>query len=314
MACTKNRKARKPAAKKPSPMELLNDDFIKSLEEGNCLPWAKNWQGNTVSPRLGINGSTGNPYKGFNTLLLMIAQASEGYKTSTWLTYKQAQTLGGQVTKAAKGKGVTLSRVVFKKVEEEDKNGETKEKQIPRLYAFTVFNVEHIEGLPEHLYADTQIPESERYDSARNLIEALGVTVVHGGDTACLIPSTGQINMPLISDFKTEEDYWATLFHEVGHWTGIKSNLSRINELDYAEEEAVAELFAVMMGAYFGISGDLRHEDYISTWLGRAKEGKDFLQKAISYADKAVQFAFDESGFSAKAFETEEAEDSEAAA
>lgn len=280
---------RKPA-KKVDALELLNNEFIESLETGNCLPWTKNWKGTGINALTPTNGSTGKRYKGMNVISLMIAQMQGEHKKSIWLTYKQAQSLGGQVIKGAQGVHLTKYNIV----EKTDKNSSGKEetKTIPFVNTFVVFNIDFIKDLPEEFYLDVAIPETEKYQAAKNFIEALGVEVIHGGDMAAFYPSKDLITMPNKGDFKTEEDYWTTLLHEVGHWTGSKNRLARKKD-DYAAEECVAELFAAMAGAMFGISGDMRHEGYITHWLEKAKQGKSFLQTAIKEAEQALTFALE---------------------
>ncbi|WP_039065526.1 ArdC-like ssDNA-binding domain-containing protein, partial [Shigella boydii] len=63
------------------------------------------------------------------------------FQDERWLTYKQAQELGGQVRKGEHG----TTAIFYKTLEKEDEDGEIE--KIPMLKAFTVFNVEQIDGL-----------------------------------------------------------------------------------------------------------------------------------------------------------------------
>ena len=38
---------------------------------------------------------------------------------------------------------------------------------------------------------------------------------------------TDEIKMPHKNDFKSLEDYYSTLFHELSHWTGSDTRLAR---------------------------------------------------------------------------------------
>lgn len=45
---------------------------------------------------------TGDTYRGINVLMLWLTAATKGYASPTWMTYRQAQELGGQVRKGEK--------------------------------------------------------------------------------------------------------------------------------------------------------------------------------------------------------------------
>ena len=80
----------------------LTDKFVSALEEGR-IPWQRPWHESAsplAPPRNAISESN---YQGGNRLMLMIAQIDKGYEDPRWLTYKQAQTLGGSVSKGEKG-------------------------------------------------------------------------------------------------------------------------------------------------------------------------------------------------------------------
>jgi antirestriction protein ArdC len=87
----------------------------------------------------------------------------------------------------------------------------------------------------------------------------------------------------------------ATSLHECGHWTGHKSRLdrdlkSRFNEKAYAAEELVAELNAAFLCAHLGITGQLRHADYIASWISLLKEDDRAIFTAASQASKAADY------------------------
>lgn len=69
--------------------ETVTNRILKQLEAG-VLPWRKSWT-------LGLprNLTTGKEYRGINILMLN----SAGFASPYWLTYRQAQVLGGHVRK-----------------------------------------------------------------------------------------------------------------------------------------------------------------------------------------------------------------------
>ena len=102
----------------------------------------------------------------------------------TWLTYRQAEELGGQVRR-----GETGSQVVYAdrmKRTRENEQGEISDFEIPFLKAYTVFNCEQIDSLPAHYYARATLPLSElaRLDVAERFVASSGARIQHGGNRA----------------------------------------------------------------------------------------------------------------------------------
>jgi Zincin-like metallopeptidase len=80
-----------------------------------------------------------------------------------------------------------------------------------------------------------------------------------------------------------------------GHWSGHKSRLdrdlkSRFNEKAYAAEELIAELTAAFLCAYLGITGELRHAEYIASWISLLKDDDRAIFTASSRASQAADY------------------------
>jgi antirestriction protein ArdC len=93
------------------------------------------------------------------------------------------------------------------------------------------------------------------------------------------------------------ESYYATVFHELIHWTGHWSRLARnlsgrFKSSDYAMEEMIAELGAAYLCAEFFVLHMPRkdHAAYISEWLGVLKADKRAIFAASGHAMKAVEY------------------------
>ena len=65
---------------------------------------------------------------------------------------------------------------------------------------------------------------------------------------------------------------------------------SRFNEKAYAAEELIAELNAAFLCAHLGITGQLRHADYIASWISLLKEDDRAIFTAASQASKAADY------------------------
>jgi antirestriction protein ArdC len=72
--------------------EIITDRIIKQLESG-VAPWRKPW-----SAKLPVNLMSRKPYRGLNVLTL----ASQGYPSRFWLTFNQANKLGGKIRKGGR--------------------------------------------------------------------------------------------------------------------------------------------------------------------------------------------------------------------
>ena len=114
------------------------------------------------------------------------------------------------------------------------------------------------------------------------------------------------IGMPLLTDFidtkesTAEQNYFATLFHEIGHSTGHESRLDRkfgnkFSNDDYAFEELVAELTAVFISGHTGLEPTpaSNHASYIKSWNKRFKDDPRVIVKALKLAGNASQFFLD---------------------
>jgi len=102
--------------------------------------------------------------------------------------------------------------------------------------------------------------------------------------------------MPHYEDSHTREGYYATLLHELTHWTGHHSRLNRssvttFGSKDYAFEELIAELGAAYLCNKFEINSTIEnHASYIDFWLKVLKQHKKALFNAMKEASKACEF------------------------
>ena len=271
----------------------VTNAIVAELERG-VVPWVRPWT--TLDPRFGggpFNGHTARAYRGVNVLLLLISAMKKGYEDPRWFTYLQAQALGAQV----KG-GERSTLVIFWKQssfkEKNEDTGEMEEKKIPLLRSYNVFNASQCEGLSALPGIEVQEP-TFRYSNAEGLFRLHSVDVRTGGDQAFFSPQFDFIQMPRLEAFENEERYWGTKLHELTHWTGHDSRLARkmsgrFGTEAYAAEELVAEMGAAFLCARLGIAGELRHPEYLATWLRVLKNDKRAVFKASSLAQAAADF------------------------
>ena len=262
--------------------------LIDSME-ANGQQWVKSWSGtNTGMP---FNESTDKGYRGINILLLWMQSIERGYKTNRYMTFKQALAMGGKVKKGERGTSVFFYTMAESK-KENDKGEKIK---YPMVKYYTVFNIEQIEGI-EFNIAEPKIYQNEKIGSVENYIDSLPITIKYEGFQPCYIPSSDEVRMPKIDYFVSTEDFYSTLFHELGHSTGHKNRLNRemggsMASKAYGFEELVAELTSVFMCGEFNINiQNCQHVEYLEGWIKARRENKNILWKAASEAQKATDF------------------------
>ncbi len=263
----------------------VTDTIIKALEAGTA-PWVKPWT--AANSGLPMKQDTGQAYRGINILLLTLAGMSFG--SNEWYTFKQAQTRGGNVRKGEKGTMVVFWKML-KRTEEDEFTGEEKEKLIPMLRQFTVFNRDQIDGLPEIVIED--VPDFERHEEAEMTISNSGADITYGQNRAAYSPTMDCIHMPEREAFENPECFYSTSFHELAHWTGSKSRLDRdlkgsFGGESYAFEELVAEIGSAFLCAEHRIDGALQHPSYIAHWIKGLKEDQNAIFRAAKLAQAAA--------------------------
>ncbi len=258
----------------------ITDRIISALEAG-VTPWACPWEVELANG-LPFNASTGHFYSGMNTVLLWSSAMEQRFTSSAWLTMKQANKLGGRIRKGEKSTPLFF----YSMVEKEKDDG--KKEEYPMLKIYRVFNLDQIEGLSEDY-----VPEA-RTQRVDEFVASTGAYIEHYGQKAFYRPSVDKIVMPE-TPFRSTDDYYATLLHELTHWTGAKQRLDRkggavFGDKDYAFEELVAELGSAFLLAELGVTGTVQHDSYIASWLKALKNDKRYIFKAASQASKAHQY------------------------
>jgi antirestriction protein ArdC len=280
---------RKPSQQPRDLYQEVTDRIIAALEQG-VAPWVRPWSAGFGFPR---NGRTGRPYHGINVFLLWLTAEERGYRSQEWFTFKQAQDAGGHVRAGERGTLVTFWKVLRPR-EEEAGGGEQSTRGIPLLRHFTVFNRQQIEGLPA---SPDEAPRHdwERIEEAEAFVRDSGARVIAGGSVASYSPSADVVRVPTLEDFAQPGSYYATLLHELVHWTGHLSRLERdqsggFGSPAYAREELVAEMGAAFLCAALSIRGQLQHPEYVGHWLGVLREDKKAIFRAASQARQAAEY------------------------
>jgi len=275
--------------------DTITQQILSQLEAGT-VPWRQPWR----TPGVPKNLLTQRPYRGMNVWLLI----TRPYVSPYWLTYRQAQEIGGWVRKGEKGTTVMFWKFADEQTEAETGAEVQARRHAPLLRTYTVFNTDQCElptSLTERLAFTTQ-RDAEPLTCCERVIKQMPhpPRLVHEALKAFYAPSRDLVNLPPHILFATSEDYYATAFHELCHSTGHPSRLARPGITDlapfashaYSKEELVAEMGAAYLCGHCGIAPQTLENAaaYIASWLAHLQNDKTLLWQAASHAQRAVDF------------------------
>jgi antirestriction protein ArdC len=159
----RTRKPRKEQAMKVDIYQRVTDQIVSELEKG-VKPWLKPWNAAAGRITRPLRGN-GIPYKGINVLMLWSAALEKA-----------------NVRKGEHGSFVVYADKIVR-TKTDTATGEEAERAIPFLKGYTVFNVEQIDGLPEHFYAKPapHADTIERIERAEAFFAGIGADIRHDG-------------------------------------------------------------------------------------------------------------------------------------
>lgn len=268
----------------------ITQAIIDALENVDAKDWKAPWTNIGAGH---CNAFTFKPYRGFNAIWLAFVAMKQGYASTHWATFNAWKKAGHKVKKGSKSTSICFWQA--NKYTKTLKDGTEEERQGFIFKVYNVFNADCVEGWEEPTNDDLKAVDTLAHCEAT--IEATGANINHGGDRAFFAPSLDAIQLPTLEQFESTEDYYATAFHELVHWTGPKSRLNRefgkrFGDEAYAFEELVAELGSVMLCAEHGIEAVQRasHAQYIKGWIKVLKNDHKALWTAGSKAQQAADY------------------------
>ena len=288
----------RPGHDRASLYDEITGKIIAELEAGR-IPWVQPWGTAAAKAPLAMpqNASTRRLYSGINVLILWGAVIERGFSGQSWLTFRQALGLGGNVRKGERGTTVVYADR-FVPDDERRRAAEAGEEAqaIPFLKRFTVFNTDQCEGLPEDVASVAPAPPPGLIEpQAGALIAATGAEFRIGGARAFYSTAGDFVQVPPPLAYFEPINWHRTAFHELSHWSGAASRLDRdlsgsFGTKSYAREELVAEIAGAFICASLGIVPTVRHADYIGSWLEVLREDNRAIVRAASSASKAADY------------------------
>ncbi|MFD2285982.1 ArdC family protein [Pedobacter petrophilus] len=255
------------------------EKVIEALRAGTA-PWQIPWDSAGLPMLLPYNFQSGKRYRGINVISLLMS----GKEDPRWMTYRQAEESGMQVRKGEKSMLIQFvktsdertKRDASGKVLHDELGNPLKEKhELSRAIVRNayVFNASQIEGMPK-LELGKPGATWEPIERAEKLIASSGAVVLHQYTAnAFYDPRKDSITLPYKDWFSESHKYYATLLHELGHWTGHPDRLNRdmgkgFGDQTYAREELKAEIASMLLGQELGIGHDPgQHYAYVESWI-----------------------------------------------
>ena len=266
--------------------ETITSKILEQLDKG-VAPWRKPWHCEPPANLLSKKA-----YRGINVILL----AMQGYGSPYWLTFAQAKQFGGHVRQGEKSTGIVFwDFKKYQKHNEETGEDESRSSVLARFY--NVFNVEQCEGL-KNVPAPTP---RQPIDTCDNIIASYfnrdGAPKREQFGKAAYSPERDVVYMPSQTAFRTLEEFYGTLFHEMIHSTGHTSRLNRFEKAElrafasesYSKEELIAEFGNAMLCGTAGIEQATLENSaaYLESWRKRLQDEPKLLVSAASAAQKA---------------------------
>lgn len=262
--------------------EQVTATILAEIEKG-VLPWRRSWS--TALPQ---SAQGRRQYRGINQLLLSL----KSFKDPRWITFNSLSKLGGRIPKGTKASQV----VHWTMFECEDKaTGETR--RVPNAKIYHVFNLEQCEnhGLPKF---ELQQCDGQPIEKAEAIIENLPwhLTIKQGQSAYWSPSSPDAVTMPEIRNFRSSEEFYSVLLHEIVHASGFETRLNRdmtgkFGDEKYGLEELVAEFGSAFLCAKTGIDNSTEQTaSYISGWADAFKRDPKMILKAASLAQKAADY------------------------
>jgi antirestriction protein ArdC len=186
------------------------------------VPWVQPWGTAAAKASLAIpkNASTDRRYSGINILILWGAVIERGFTGQSWLTFRQALSLGGHVRKGERGTTVVHADR-FVPSDEKRRAAEVGEEAqtIPFLKRFTVFNTDQCDDLPAEIATAAPPPLPGMIEPrVEPLIKATDIDFRIGGNRAFYVPAEDYVQVPPPAAYFDPINWHRTALHELGHY------------------------------------------------------------------------------------------------
>jgi antirestriction protein ArdC len=231
----------------------------------------------------------------------------QDYDSHYWLSFKQCKDIAGTIKKDEKASLVVFWKPIVNISDNiADDLPEASINFILRYYY--VFNIAQC-NLPDDVLKKKNIMQTnpkiieaeEIIKGYKNPPEIITNNII---PSPRYLPRLDRIEIQSIDNFKTSDDYYASLYHEILHSTGNRNRLSRKGIMDkiqfgsdeYSKEELIAEIGASYLCNISGIQKTITNQvSYIQSWLQVLKNDNRMILTAASQAQKACDYIINNS-------------------
>ena len=285
--------------------QLVTDKICDQLAKG-VIPWQQPWI--TAENGGALNYVTRKYYSPLNQMFL---------RPGEYLTFNQIKERNGNIRKGAKADIVVFFKKYEKKTSDSDTANEGEGEESKRtafvLRYYHVFHIADTEGIESKLEQRELNNEVQPIDKAEQIIngyitrpDAPKFRNTEFSNNAFYRPSTDEVQVPMMAQYKDTEEYYSTAFHELTHSTGAEKRLNRKAEnktlarfgsMEYSREELVAEIGAAMLCNTAGLNGEKAFKNsvaYIKGWLEHLKNDNRAIVWASTRAEKAAKYILNE--------------------
>ena len=186
--------------------------------------------------------------------------------------------------------------------------GEKAPTTYPMLRAYHLFNVEQTEECRLKPLPELDLSDHDPVELASAIIAGMPdppgfETYPASNQDPHYAPHVDVVRVPEMGRYRSVEEYYNTVFHELVHATGHPKRLHRF-ELDvgaqdlhaYGREELVAGMGSAMLSAHAGTGAAVPERDaaYIRSWRDTIQADKPMVIRAATLAQRATDLILGE--------------------
>lgn len=313
------KKAIRPSTKKSTGVKInMQDVFFKEILDKIELVDASQWEhyikvNFDLAPK---NAFTNYLYRRLNRINLMLDMVLNNRTTPRYATFKQISDRGGLINKGSKGLLIeffswsikhkeTGKSITIKEYKALSVNDKKTYNVFPISRFYRVFNLDDVDTT--NMNFSIEVEETEEIEILDNenienyissIVSSKDLVINHQrAGVASYNRITDHITMPLKEICVSMDRYYATLFHEIIHWTGASNRLNRIKGAKFADhaysfEELIAELGSMLITLDFNLNSEFINSlRYLKGWSRTSMDNRESeFKSAFIQAQTAVAF------------------------
>lgn len=245
------------------------------------------------------NPQTGRKFTGINPLILDAVADKNKYRSKYWCTYHQWDLLGMQVPRRKGNEELGINIVNWQPFTKTvDKGDLISLERFHLLQTYAVFNAEQCFGKDcgKFLILNENKQEPD-YAQIGTIIEATRADIRHHSRVKRPRydrPPQDRIMLPPKSRFIDDAQYWATVVHEIIHWSEWRVGWTGSDHLG----ELIAEIGTGYLESELGLPHDkdmTNHNKWVAVWIENIEKNPKYLFDAAAQAARTVDYVL---GFS----------------